>query len=37
VEQFLLDARQFLSLHGEQVMIIARQDAKIDAERISLG
>jgi hypothetical protein len=37
VEQFLLDARQFLRLHGEQVMITARQDAKIDAERISLG
>jgi hypothetical protein len=37
VEQFLLDAREFLSLHGELVMIIARQDAKIDAERISLG
>jgi hypothetical protein len=37
VEQFLLDARQFLRLHGEQAMITARQDAKIDAERISLG
>ncbi|HEY4146930.1 DUF3540 domain-containing protein [Pinirhizobacter sp.] len=37
VEQFLLDARQFVRLHGEQVMITARQDAKIDAERISLG
>ena len=37
VEQFLVDARQFLRLHGEQAMITARQDAKIDAERISLG
>lgn len=37
VEQFLLDARQFLRLHSEQAMITARQDAKIDAERISLG
>ncbi|MGO4702997.1 DUF3540 domain-containing protein [Dyella sp. 2RAB6] len=37
VEQFLLDARQLLRLHGEQAMITARQDAKIDAERISLG
>ncbi|SFE05077.1 Protein of unknown function [Dyella marensis] len=37
VDQFLLDARQFLRLHGEQALITARQDAKIDAERISLG
>lgn len=37
VEQFLLSARQLLRLHGEQAMITARQDAKIDAERISLG
>lgn len=37
VEQFLLNARQLLRLHGEQTMITARQDAKIDAERISLG
>jgi len=37
VDQFLLDARQLLRLHGEQVLVTARQDAKIDAERISLG
>jgi Protein of unknown function (DUF3540) len=37
VEQFLLNARQLLRLHGEQAIITARQDAKIDAERISLG
>jgi hypothetical protein len=37
VEQFLLSARQLLRLHGEQAIITARQDAKIDAERISLG
>lgn len=37
VEQFLLHARQLLRLHGEQTLVTARQDAKIDAERISLG
>ncbi|HEY9131313.1 MAG TPA: DUF3540 domain-containing protein [Dyella sp.] len=37
VEQFMLQARQLLRLHGEQAVITARQDAKIDAERISLG
>jgi hypothetical protein len=37
VEQFLLTARQLLRLHGEQAIVTARQDAKIDAERISLG
>jgi hypothetical protein len=37
VEQFLLSARQLLRLHGEQAIVTARQDAKIDAERISLG
>lgn len=37
VEQFLLDAKQLLRLHGEQVIVTAKQDAKIDAERISLG
>ncbi|MBB3228071.1 hypothetical protein FHW69_002706 [Luteibacter sp. Sphag1AF] len=37
MEQYLLTARQLLRLHGEQTMITARQDAKIDAERISLG
>ena len=37
VEQFLISARQLLRLHGEQAIVTARQDAKIDAERISLG
>ena len=37
VEQFLVSARQLLRLHGEQAIVTARQDAKIDAERISLG
>lgn len=37
VEQFMLHARQLLRLHGEQTLVTARQDAKIDAERISLG
>ena len=37
VEQLLFKASQLLRLHGEQVIVTARQDAKIDAERISLG
>jgi hypothetical protein len=37
VDRFLLDARQLLRLHGEHAIVTARQDAKIDAERVSLG
>jgi hypothetical protein len=37
VDRFLLDARQLLRLHGENAIVTARQDAKIDAERVSLG
>jgi hypothetical protein len=37
VDRFMLDARELLRLHGEQTIVTARQDAKIDAERVSLG
>ncbi|WP_266171051.1 DUF3540 domain-containing protein [Dyella subtropica] len=37
VDRYLLDARQLLRLHGEHTIVTARQDAKIDAERVSLG
>ena len=37
VGQYLVSARQLLRLDGEQAVLTARQDAKIDAERISLG
>ena len=37
VDRFLLDARQLLRLHGEHAIVTAKQDAKIDAERVSLG
>ncbi|MET0616277.1 MAG: DUF3540 domain-containing protein [Luteibacter sp.] len=37
VGQFLVSARHLLRLESEQAMLSARQDAKIDAERISLG
>lgn len=37
VEQFVVNASQLLHLRGEQMLITARKDAKIDAERISLG
>ena len=37
VDQFLITARQLMRLHSEQTIVTARQDAKIDAERISLG
>ncbi len=37
VEQLLLNASALMHLRGEQMVITARRDAKIDAERISLG
>jgi len=37
VGQFLLDAGGLLRLHGEQALITAEHDVKVDAERISMG
>ncbi|WP_369930330.1 DUF3540 domain-containing protein [Xanthomonas sp. NCPPB 2632] len=37
VDQFLVSARHLLRLDGEQAVLDARQDVKIDAERITLG
>jgi hypothetical protein len=36
-EQYLLDARQLLKLHGGQTLVTAEQDVKVDGERISMG
>lgn len=36
-EHYLLDVKQLLKLHGEQTIITAEQDIKVDAERISMG
>ncbi|WP_338847060.1 DUF3540 domain-containing protein [Massilia sp. W12] len=36
-QHFLLEAEQLLRLHGEQTLITAEQDIKVDSERISLG
>lgn len=36
-EQYLLDARQLLKLHGKQALVTAEQDVKVDGERISMG
>jgi hypothetical protein len=36
-EQYLLDVRQVLRMHGKQASVTAEQDVKIDAERISMG
>jgi hypothetical protein len=35
--QYLLEARQLLRLHGQQTLVTAEQDVKIDGERISVG
>ena len=37
VEQYLLEARGLLRLHGEQALVTAEKDVKVDAERISMG
>jgi hypothetical protein len=37
VEQYLLDVKQMLRLHGKQASITAENDVKVDAERISMG
>lgn len=36
-EQYLLDVGQLLRLHGQQTMITADKDVKVDGERISMG
>lgn len=36
-EQYLLDARQLLKLHGKQAIVTAEHDVKVDGERISVG
>jgi hypothetical protein len=36
-EHYLLDVRQLLRMHGQQVIVTAEQDVKVDGERISMG
>ena len=36
-EQYLLDVKQMLRLHGKQASVTAEHDVKVDAERISMG
>lgn len=36
-EQYLLDVRQLLKMHGQHALITAEQDIKVDSERISMG
>lgn len=36
-EQYLLEVKQMLRLHGKQASITAENDVKVDAERISMG
>ena len=36
-EQYLLDVRQLLKLNGQQTLITAEQDVKVDGERVSIG
>ena len=36
-EQYLVDAKQLLKLHGQQALVTADKDIKVDAERISMG
>ncbi|HEX5125502.1 MAG TPA: DUF3540 domain-containing protein [Rhodocyclaceae bacterium] len=35
--QYLLDVRELLRLHGNDALITAARDVKVDAERISMG
>lgn len=37
VEQYLLDVKKLLRMHGKQASVTAEQDVKVDAERISMG
>ena len=34
---YLLEVRQLLRLHGQQALVTAEEDVKVDAERISMG
>lgn len=36
-EQYLLEVKQLLRLHGKQTLITAEKDVKVDGERISMG
>ena len=36
-EQYLLEVKQLLRLHGQQTLITAEKDVKVDGERISMG
>lgn len=36
-EQYLLNVRSLLKLHGKQALVTAEQDVKVDGERISVG
>lgn len=36
-EHYLLEVKQLLRLHGQQALITAEKDVKVDAERISMG
>jgi hypothetical protein len=36
-EHYLLEVRQLLRLHGQQALITADEDVKVDGERISMG
>jgi hypothetical protein len=36
-EQYLLEVKQLLRLHGQQALITAEKDVKVDGERISMG
>jgi hypothetical protein len=36
-EHYLLEVRQLLRMHGQQAIVTAEQDVKVDGERISMG
>ncbi|MFZ6675475.1 DUF3540 domain-containing protein [Undibacterium sp. Xuan67W] len=36
-DQYLLEVKQLLRLHGQQTLITAEKDVKVDGERISMG
>jgi len=36
-EHYLLEVKQLLGMHGQQVLVTAEHDVKVDAERISMG
>jgi hypothetical protein len=36
-EQYLLEVKQLMRLHGQQTLITAEKDVKVDGERISMG